>query len=185
MGGIEAIPKLLSGLAPDLDATVVVVQHRKAVADGYLQVILRRKARMPVVTALPDDPLVPGVVYIARPDLHLVITGDRRFKYTNGRRIRHVLSSANPLLESAAAVFGRRLIAVVLTGLGCDATDGVQTVKAHGGVIIVQDRASSEQWSMPSAALGTGVVDHVLPLDAIGPAINAIVQGETAAVSNG
>jgi two-component system chemotaxis response regulator CheB len=60
-----------------------------------------------------------------------------------------VLSSANPLLETASKAFEGRMIAVVLTGGGTDATDGVQTVKAYDGVVIAQDQASSEHWHMP------------------------------------
>ena len=182
-GGIAATSKLLRTLAPDLPAAVVVVQHRKP-GKTHLEAILSRYAPMPVVTASGGDLIMPGVVYVARPDLHLVVGPDKRFAYSDGHRIRYVLSSANPLLETAATAFGGRLIAVVLTGLGSDATDGVQTVKAHGGVIIVQDRASSEKWDMPTAALKTGVVDYVLPLDAIGPAINAIVEGQPIAITS-
>jgi two-component system chemotaxis response regulator CheB len=86
-------------------------------------------------------------------------------------------SSANPLLESAAAVFGGRLVAVVLSGTGSDATDGVQTVKAHGGIVIAQDKASSEHWDMPEAAVKSGVVDYVLPIVNIAPTLNALVHG--------
>ena len=60
-------------------------------------------------------------------------------------------------------------------------TDGVQTVKANGGVVIAQDKATSEQWSMPESALKSGAVDYVLPLEAIGPAIEAIVNGRPVA----
>jgi two-component system chemotaxis response regulator CheB len=88
-----------------------------------------------------------------------------------------VWSSANPLLESAAPAFRERLIAVVLTGSGSDATDGVQSVKTHGGVVIAQDKASSEMWGMPGAAVKSGSVDYVLPLDAIAPALDALVNG--------
>ena len=137
-----------------------------------------RQANMPVVTVTSGDRISPGVVYLARPDRHLTVRADRHFEYRDGRRIKFVLSSANPLLETAARVFEGRVIAVVLTGGGTDATDGVQTVKAHGGIVIAQDQASSEHWHMPESAVKTGVVDFVLPIQAIGPAINAIVHGQ-------
>jgi len=85
-------------------------------------------------------------------------------------------SSADPLLESAAGAFDGRLVAVVLTGAGSDGAAGVRSVKAHGGVVIAQDRETSEHWSMPEAAVKSGAVDYVLPLDAIGPALDAIVH---------
>jgi two-component system chemotaxis response regulator CheB len=116
-------------------------------------------------------------VYIARPDLHLTVSPDKRFAYTDGRRIRFLLASANPLFESAGAAFDGHAIGVVLTGGGTDATDGVQSVKAHGGLVIAQNPASAEYPGMPTAAVGSGAVDFVLPLEAIGPPLNAIVHG--------
>jgi two-component system chemotaxis response regulator CheB len=89
-----------------------------------------------------------------------------------------VYSSANPLLESASAVLDGRVIAVVLSGTGSDATDGVQSVKAGGGRVIVQDKASAQYWDMPRAAVQSGAVDRVLPLEEIAPALIAIVRDE-------
>jgi two-component system, chemotaxis family, protein-glutamate methylesterase/glutaminase len=123
------------------------------------------------------DRIVPGVVYVARPDLHLLVTPDCRFEYRDGHRIKFVRSSANPLFESAARVFDGRPVAVVLTGGGSDATDGVQSVRAASGTVIVQDQATSEHWSMPESAIRSGAVDLVLPLDAIAPALAALVSG--------
>lgn len=176
-GGVKAVGTLLASLPHDLPAAVVVVQHRSPSRASYLREILMRKAHMPVVTATTGDHISAGVVYIARPDLHLTVRPDRHFEYKDGTRIKFLLSSANPLLETAARVFEGRVIAVVLTGGGSDATDGVQTVKAHGGIVIAQDQASSEHWHMPESAVKTGAVDYVLPIEAIGPAINAIVHG--------
>ena len=78
-----------------------------------------------------------------------------------------MLSSANPLFATAAQVLGP-VIGVVLTGMGQDGTDGVRAVKQAGGVIIAQDEATSEWFSMPRSAIATGLVDYVLPLDRIG-----------------
>ena len=177
-GGIKALSQVLSTLPADLNAAVAVVQHRLPHAESRLREILQRQTPLPVRVAGGGDAIKGATIYVARPDLHLTVAPDRRFTYVDGQRIRFVRSSANPLLETAAPVFGRHLIAVVLTGYGKDATDGVQTVKAHGGVVIAQDRDSSEHWDMPQAAVKTGAVDQVLPLDRIGSAIAAIVTGQ-------
>src|SRR5262245_46155034 len=166
-GGIKALESLLEALPHDLPGSVIVVQHRSPTIKSYLEEVLMRRAHMPVVIATSGDRISPGVVYLARPDRHLIVRPDRHFAYTNGTRIKSLLSSANPLLETAAHAFDGRLIAVVLSGGGTDATDGVEAVKSQGGVVIVQDRASSEQWGMPEAAIKTGAVDYVLPIDAI------------------
>jgi len=182
-GGFQGMLTILASLPRELPAAILLVLHRTPRADDGLVDIFARCTPLPVRMAVAGDPIEPGVVYIARSDLHLRVMGDRRFEYGDGRRIRFLRSSANPLLESAAAAFGRRLIAVVLSGVGSDGTDGVQTVKAHGGIVIAQDEASSEHWDMPEAAVKSGVVDYVLPIVDIGPALNALVRGD--AVVNG
>ena len=127
-------------------------------------------------TAEEGEAMQPGIVYVARPDYHLVFVGDRRFGYRDGRRVRGVLSSANPLFDSAARVFKSGVIAVVLTGTGGDGAEGVQAVKANGGVVIAQDEATAEHFGMPGAAIQAGAVDRVLPLGAIAPALVDLVQ---------
>jgi two-component system chemotaxis response regulator CheB len=177
-GGIDALKTVLRALPKGLPAAVVVLQHRTPRAENHLMEVLGRAAAMPVTMAEHDQVIQPARVYVARSDLHLTVSPARRFTYMNGARIRFLLSSANPLFESAAEAFKKHLVAVVLTGGGSDATDGVQTVKAHGGIVIAQDPATAEHGSMPAAAVQSGAVDLVLPLERIGPALDAIVRGQ-------
>jgi len=175
-GGIQALRTILSTLPRDFPAIVVIVQHRAAQPVSILTDILRRTGRR-VLDAVDGDALEAGTVYIARADSHLTIAPIKTFHYHDGTRIRHVRSSANPLFTSAAKVFDGHVIAVVLTGGGSDATDGVQGVKAHGGLVIAQDPATSEHFHMPKSAIASGAVDYVLPLEAIAPLLDDIVHG--------
>jgi two-component system chemotaxis response regulator CheB len=184
-GGIRALGRLLAALPQDLPAAILIVQHRTPTKRSHLEQILGRQSRIPVTSAVEGEPVRGGVIYLARPDLHLTISADKRFVYSDGTRIRHVRSSANPLLESAAAAFDGRVIAVVLTGGGSDGTDGVQSVKAHGGTVIAEDPTTAEHFAMPQAAVRSGAVDYVLPLAAIGPAIDAITRGVPLGASMG
>ena len=170
-GGVPALQTLVRSLPATLPAAVVLVLHRPKSPESVLGKILARVSALPIASPMFGEAIRPGRVYIARPDLHLTIRPTGRFSYSDGSRVRGVLSSANPLFESAARVFKERTIAVVLTGSGLDATDGVQTVKASGGTVIVQDPATAFSSGMPSAAIRTGVVDRVLSLEAIGPAL--------------
>jgi two-component system chemotaxis response regulator CheB len=113
---------------------------------------------------------------VAPADKHLVIRADRTFGVTNGRKIHHVRSSADPLFQSAAQVSGGGVLAVVLTGGDSDASDGVLAVKAAGGTVIAQDRATSDHFGMPGSAIRTGAVDYILPLEEIGPTILELTQ---------
>lgn len=177
-GGVSALRTLLAGLPASTRAAVVIIQHRSPTYASMLDYVLGRSTKMRVTTAQQGETIQPGVVYLARPDLHLTIVPDGRFAYVDGTRVRGLYSSANPLFESAAREFGDRTIAIVLTGSGIDATDGVQTVKARGGIVIAQDPKSAEFSSMPLSAVRSGAVDRVLPLEAIAPALVAITQGQ-------
>jgi two-component system chemotaxis response regulator CheB len=177
-GGFNGLLTILSALPPELPAAIMIVLHRPPRPEDGLVTIFERYTRLPVRMAVDGDPAEAGVVYVARSDQHLRFTLGRRFMYVDGARIRHLRSSANPLLESAAAAFGGRVVAVVLSGTGADGTDGVQKVKAHGGIVIAQDKASSEHWDMPEAAVRSGAVDYVLPIVDIAPALNALVHGQ-------
>jgi two-component system chemotaxis response regulator CheB len=183
-GGIEAIRTILRSLASDLPAAIVIVQHRTPGRDSLINPILRGQSPLPVMGAADGQTIKPGTVYVARADSHLTVAADKTFHYTDGTRIRFLRSSANPLFESAARVFDGHVIAVVLTGGGHDATDGVQGVKAHGGLVIAQDKATSAHFSMPRSAIRSGAVDYVLPLDEIGPTLNDIVHGRPVSVSS-
>lgn len=138
-GGIEALTTVLGALPPAFPAPVVIVQHRSPTAHSILPAILARRTALRVREANTGDALEPGVVYIARADQHLTVTDLGVFAYEDGRRIRHVLSSANPLFISVAGTFGAGTIGVVLSGSGSDATDGVQSIKARGGIVIAQN----------------------------------------------
>jgi len=175
-GGIAALRRVLGALPADLPVPVAIVQHRSTQQPNLIATVLGRWSRLPVRLVPAEGTTVePGVIYVAPPDRHLVVAEARSFATFDGQRIRHLRSSANPLFASAAAVHGAGVLAVVLTGGDSDATDGVQTVKAAGGTVIVQDPATCANPGMPTAAVATGVVDLVLPLDAIGPAITELV----------
>jgi two-component system chemotaxis response regulator CheB len=175
-GGVQALGHILSALPSDFPVPVALVQHRSAKHPSLLAKILGRKTGLEVKTAAEGEHLHPGTVYIAPPDKHLVIKPDQTLTLSDGRRIRFLLSSANPLFTSAAETFHDRVIAVVLTGGDSDATDGVQSVKAAGGIVIAQNEATSEHFSMPKSAIKTGCVDYVLPIAHIGPTLVRLVK---------
>lgn len=175
-GGVKALEQILSSLPADLPVPIAVVQHRSAHDPNLLARVLSRHTTLRVKLAQDGELLEPGTVYLAVPQLHMVVNDNRTLGLRNGHKIRHTLSSGNPLFETAAAALGERLIAVVLTGYDSDGTDGVQAVKRAGGMVIAQDQASSVAFDMPRAAIATGCVDRVLALEDIGPALNQLVS---------
>lgn len=129
--------------------------------------ILGRRTLLEVREAKEGDRLTRGVVYVAPPDRHLLVNADRTLSLSQAERVHFLRPSADLLLESVAASTRDRAIAVVLTGTGNDGAVGVEAIKKMGGTVLVQDQPTSEFFGMPSAAIQTGCVDQVLPLDQI------------------
>jgi two-component system, chemotaxis family, protein-glutamate methylesterase/glutaminase len=177
-GGLAPLCAFLANLPASFPAPVVVVQHRARNQPELLPKILARITPLHVKLAEHGEALVPGTVYVARPDLHTVVGTDGTLSLVDGTRIKHVLSSANPLFSSAAKCCGSRTIAIVLSGAGSDGTDGVQEVKKFGGTVVVQDRESAVQYGMPGSAIQSGAADYVLPVDEIAPLLVRLVAEE-------
>ena len=166
-GGIPALQDFLRKLPSDFPVPIAVVLHRTQAQPVRLAQVLGKKSELPVKTAEQGERFRSGIVYLAPPRQHLVVRPNRTFHLMDGHTIKYVHSSANPLFESAAYSLDGRVVAVVLTGSGTDGTNGVQTVKGMGGIVLVQDPATTAYATMPLSAIGTGAVDHVLPLDRI------------------
>ncbi len=173
-GGLAALIRLLGSL-PTLPVAIAVVQHLLPTHPSLIADILRRRTGLDIREAKEGDVLRPGVVFTAPPDRHLVIEADHRLSLSTAEAVHFVRPSADLLFESAARVFGERAIAVVLSGTGRDGACGVQAVKAAGGWVIAQSEQSAEFYGMPGAAIDTGVVDAVLPVEAIASALVILV----------
>jgi len=177
-GGVHALTDVLRRLPADFSAIVVCVQHLDPRHRSLMPEIIGRRSSLPVAHAEDGKELEPGHVYLAPPDRHLLINRDGTISLTQTELVNFVRPSADLLFESVAAAYGERAIAVVLTGAGKDGSMGVTAIKKRGGTVIAQDESSSEFFSMPSAAIKTGVVDFVLSLEEIPGALATLVAGE-------
>lgn len=177
-GGLAVLTTVLAALPADFPLPIVLVQHRAVQSPHVLPALLARATRLRVKTAADGDTLNPGTVYVAPVDRHVVVRPDRTLRLMDGRRIRYLRSSAEPLFESAAYALDGRLIAVVLTGSGSNGSHGVIAVHATGGVVIAQDPETAAYPGMPRAAIATGAVDYVLPVDEIAPALLRLAANE-------
>jgi two-component system, chemotaxis family, protein-glutamate methylesterase/glutaminase len=176
-GGLRAISAVVSRLPDTFAAPVVVVQHLDPRHRSLIAEILDRVTPLTVRQAEEAEVLQPGTVYIAPPDRHLLLNADNTLSLTQSELVHFVRPSADLLFESVAASHRNRAIAVVLTGTGSDGAMGVRAIKKMGGTVIVQDKATSEFFGMPNAAIQSGAVDFTLPLDEIAPALVTLVQG--------
>ncbi len=174
-GGLSALTAVLSEFPADFPASVAIVQHIEPHHRSMLAEILGRSCPLPVRQAADGQPFEAGVVYVAPPDHHLLVESDRTLSLTRTELVHFVRPSADLLFESGATSFGSGAIGVVLTGTGSDGSLGIKAIKNRGGTVIAQDEATSEFFGMPGAAIATGAVDFVLPLDQIAEALTALV----------
>lgn len=174
-GGIEAVSVVLRALPKDFPAAVIVAMHFHS-AGTRAAGVFGRQANMPVRGVAHGERLEPGAVYVCPPDRAIELEPDGTVSLVTRANAEHPIDAT---LESAATSYRARALAVILTGMRTDGARGVCAVKAHGGTVIVQSEASSLHPSMPKAAIETGVVDVVLPLEDVGKTVAAFVAGGT------
>ncbi|MCA2981070.1 MAG: chemotaxis-specific protein-glutamate methyltransferase CheB [Myxococcaceae bacterium] len=177
-GGPQVVHKLVSELPVDFPAPVLLVQHINAAFADSLVGWLGASARLKVRAARDGDLLAPGTVLVAPPGAHLTIPSRGRVAVTQGVPRDGYLPSASMLLESAAKTYGKRVVGVILTGMGTDGVDGLAAVRAAGGTTVAQSQESSVVFGMPGAAIAHGVVDHVVHGDEMGRALVRLARGQ-------
>lgn len=164
-GGIEVLLELVGDLPADLAAAVFVVVHQQPSHVSALPELLSRRGPLPATLPLHGEAIQPGAIYVAPPDNHLqvrpgaveVVRGPR----DNGHR-----PAADVLFRTAAAAYGSRVIGVVLSGYQDCGTAGMMSIKARGGLAVVQDPATAIAADMPRNVIERVTVDHVVhPLE--------------------
>jgi two-component system chemotaxis response regulator CheB len=176
-GGLKALTDVLAALPRDFAAALVVVQHLDRRHRSLMAEILGKRTALLVREARDGDKLERGLVFIAPPDHHLLVNADGSVSLSRTELVHFVRPSADLLFESTAAAYRERAVAVVLSGSGRDGAMGVKAIKKMGGTVIVQDEKTSEFFGMPEAAQQTGIVDFILPLSEIAPALRTLIAG--------
>jgi two-component system chemotaxis response regulator CheB len=165
-GGPKALMALCAALPKDFPAPVVLVQHNSSGFDaGFAQWL---NDYTPLTVKLAENQEIPekGKLYVAPTDKHLILGGGRFF-FDRGEPVNNQKPAADLLFKSAAKCWGPGAVSVVLTGMGADGAEGTRYIRQAGGITIAQDENSSMIYGMPKAAVETGCVDMVLPLDMI------------------
>jgi two-component system chemotaxis response regulator CheB len=182
-GGPSALADVIPHLPRELPVPILVVQHMPPVFTQVLAQRLAGTSLLKVREAANRDKLEPGHVYIAPGDYHMRVAGSVREGWItldqqppeNGCR-----PAIDALFQSAAPIYGKNLLAMVLTGVGHDGTKGAQHVRRAGGTVWAQDESTSIAWGMPSSVIEAGAAQRVLPLSQISRAIvEAVFGGKT------
>ena len=168
LGGMQALNTVLSSLGPDFTKPIAVVQHRHKRSSENLPEFFRRSTHLCVVDVVDKQWIEPGCVYLAPADYHLLVERGE-FSLSVDDVVAHSRPSVDVLFESAADAYGDRVIGVILTGMNNDGARGARRIRQRGGFVIAQEPRTAEAPSMPQAAIDSGGVDRILPLERIGP----------------
>jgi two-component system chemotaxis response regulator CheB len=162
-GSAGAIPVLLDMVAelpPDLAASVFVVVHQPPFSPSVLPELLSRRGPLPARHPLHAEAILPGHIYVAPPDTQLTLKPGvievMRGPKENGHR-----PSVDALFRTASIAYGERVVGVVLSGFQDCGTAGMLSIKARGGVSVVQAPDTAKAGDMPSSVLESVPVDHV------------------------
>ncbi len=171
-GGIDALTSFVSHLPEGFNIPIVVAQHLAPQHHSHLAEILAQRTSLRIQTIADDADVEPGVIYVVPPNHDVEVidsVATTRLQLNAGPK-----PSVDRLFQSAAALYGDRLIAIILSGLGSDGARGARAVKKAGGTIIVQDAQSAGYASMP-LSIPTMLVDLVAPPEAMGQLVLDLV----------
>ncbi|MEW6127458.1 MAG: chemotaxis protein CheB [Acidobacteriota bacterium] len=175
-GGIEALHQLLGGLPQNFPATIFIVLHQSTQSPNVLAKILDRAAALPVISARHREKFLPGQVYVAPADYHLLIESPNTMSLSHGPKENRFRPAIDPLFRSAAQSFGASVIGIVLTGGLDDGTAGLRAIKQMGGTTIVQNPEEAYAPSMPLSALSNVEVDHCVKLSEMAGLLARLVK---------
>ena len=177
-GGPQALQTVITGLPEHFPCPVVVVQHMPAGFTNALALRLNNVSRVAVREAEHGDVLRSGCVYIAPGNQHLRIRQEadvRRIILSNEPPVGNHRPAVNVMYDSVAHL-GDDVVAVILTGMGCDGREGMRRIKQNGGYCIAQDEETCVAYGMPKSVVDAGLADEICPLPKIAEAIEAAVR---------
>ena len=164
----------LLGLPPDFGGSVFVVSH-VGPHRSHLPEVLSHAGPLPARHAQDGEKILPGIIYIAPPDRHMLVSRDA-IRLSRGPRQHFTRPAIDPLFRSLAQAFGPRVVGVVLSGFGSDGARGLSEIRQAGGVAVIQEPAAALYPEMPRNAAASVRIDHVVrPGRTAGPAAAPVV----------
>ena len=174
-GGPQALFEVLSHLkGGGVTQPILITQHMPATFTTILAEHISRQCGIVCAEAKDGETIVENRAYVAPGDYHMLVVnrgGANALSLTKDAPENFCRPAVDPMLRSIVRAYGRKVLTVILTGMGQDGMKGCQEVTAAGGVVIGQDEASSVVWGMPGAVATAGLCSAILPLKEIGPYI--------------
>jgi two-component system chemotaxis response regulator CheB len=179
-GGVEALSMLLPAVPAALRAAILIVLHLPRERASVLAEIFSAKCARPVREAVDKEPVEPGTVYFAPPDYHLLVDragpAGAHLALSADDLVNFSRPSIDVLFESAADVYGQRLIGIILTGANHDGAAGLAAVHEAAGITVVQHPDTAQSSLMPMAAIKRSPVDYVLTLEQIAELLRSLEE---------
>lgn len=175
-GGLHALGIVLAPIAANFPSSILVVQHLDPHHKSLMDSLLSRQTKLRVKQAEHGEVILPGVVYLAPPDQHLLV-GPGKIQLAHSQLVHYCRPSIDLLFESVAGTYGSRSIGVVLSGSNKDGAAGIRTIREAGGITLVQEPETAEFKTMPQAAIATGCVDLLVDLASMSSVITELCQG--------
>jgi two-component system chemotaxis response regulator CheB len=163
-GGVEVLSMLLSALPSSCRAAFFIVMHIPRERPSLLPEVFGSRCALPVREAEDKEPVQPGTVYFAPPDYHLLVDRGPAFALSSDEPVHFSRPSIDVLFDSAADIYGERLLGLILTGANQDGAEGLAAIGRAGGRTVVQEPSGAAVPFLPVAALQQGPVDYVLSL---------------------
>ncbi|MFT3997000.1 MAG: chemotaxis response regulator protein-glutamate methylesterase [Asticcacaulis sp.] len=180
-GGPPALRTFLAGLGPDWRIPILIVQHMPATFTAILAEHLDKALPQTVVEAQDGMSLKGSHIYIAPGDFHMTLKGtpgQPSIRLDQSAPVNWCRPAVDPLFKSGAELYGKNVVAVVLTGMGHDGRDGARALVDVNATVMVQDEKSSVVWGMPGAVAEAGLAELIKPIDGLSQACKAIAKGE-------
>jgi two-component system chemotaxis response regulator CheB len=174
-GGVEALSELLPALPATFRPALLIVLHLPRERPSLLVEIYEKRCALPVREADDKEPVEPGTVYFAPPDYHMLVEKSRQIALSTDEPVHYSRPSVDVLFESAADVYGERLLGIILTGANEDGAAGLHAIHRAGGVTVVQQPDSAKVPLMVVSALQRNPADFVLSLPEIGALLRGLV----------
>jgi two-component system, chemotaxis family, protein-glutamate methylesterase/glutaminase len=186
IGASTGGPQALNRLVVQIDAViqrapVLITQHMPPTFTAVLAEHLARVSKFPVREANDGEEVNAGAIYLAPGGKHMKVErrdGTAVIAIDDGPMVNFCKPAVDPLFASAAQVWGNKVLALVLTGMGSDGLAGAKEIVAAGGHVIAQDEETSVVWGMPGQVTNAGLCSSVLPLPEIGGRITRLFTGE-------
>ena len=179
-GGPQALMRFFEGFKQAPAVPILITQHMPATFTAILADHLRQATGWPASEGKDGMEIMAGQIYVAPGGRHMEVANvDSKLvvKLTDNPPENFCRPAVDPLLRSAGAIFGERVLAVILTGMGHDGLKGAREITKNGATLLAQDEASSVVWGMPGAVAGAGLCTEILPISEIGAAAEKRLQG--------